>query len=672
MGLLRSINQNGILIWGLSILLNLVWLILVFSTLTPRELYTYFNSDTLYAASIYRDLFVDGSGLAGWHLNAAPNFFPDLFFYSVFNFLISDFRWAMFIYSLAQYVALLVLLSLTFRKAAPAMDWYFPAIGNILMLLFLFVSLYSGDFSFTFLMLSICYHLGPFLFALLASILLLQHHKRAKKSAFIWLLIVVFLASLSNRLFIVMFVMPSLAALAVFGSHKSLRRNMLKAGVGILISSAAGLLVFTLISLSGYVTIAGADWKMFNFANMANAFQVWLKQLGGFISPLDFRGVVVLLSFVSFFVMLANSVAIIREKVLGKKAGITPQDFYVLFFVLFFPVVLFMPIINGAYVGPAIIRFNIQVYYLGLFNLAFLIYLMAGYLRVQKITGYFGALIILALLILGGVKTSGNLKGLQNLTGYYTDDIRCIDEFARKHGVQYGIAPYWYAKRIMMFSKENVRLYSIYENMRAYYHVMNQNWYYGDGKGAHGNPEFRFVLTTPTTMDAGILKEQLGDPLLVYACPGRIELKLFPEFAFDPANRQPFIKDEEIRRKVMEAMPGTKQPPLDWKNFFPEAQVKNWLIQQTLNNREVMDSLLMVRTKEKDSLEIAGEYVERRFNAKGYQHFEKLMAIEAIIAELNSKPEMMSYLERKAGENQISLEEQIYKDAEWLYKHRRN
>jgi hypothetical protein len=48
------------------------------------------------------------------------------------------------------------------------------------------------------------------------------------------------------------------------------------------------------------------------------------------------------------------------------------------------------------------------------------------------------------------------------------------------------------------------------------------------------------------------------------------------------------------------------------------------------------------------------------------------MAIEAIIAELNSKPEMMSYLERKAGENQISLEEQIYKDAEWLYKHRRN
>ena len=219
----------------------------------------------------------------------------------------------------------------------------------------------------------------------------------------------------------------------------------------------------------------------------------------------------------------------------------------------------------------------------------------------------------------------------------------------------------------MMFSKENVRLYSIYENVRAYYQVMNQNWYYSDGKGKHGNPQFRFVLTTPTTIDADALKEQLGDPLLVYDCPGRIELKLFPEFAFDPISRRPYIKDEEIRRNIT----GTA-PTLNWRNQLSEEHVKNWLIKQTLNNPKVMDSLLLVHTTDNDSLKIAGKHVNARFDAKGYLHFEKLMAIEMIVAELKSKPGMMKYLERKAAENKISMEEQLYKDAEWLFRHERN
>ena len=38
----------------------------------------FLNSDTMYLPSIYYDIFKDGNSINTFHLNPAPNFFPDM------------------------------------------------------------------------------------------------------------------------------------------------------------------------------------------------------------------------------------------------------------------------------------------------------------------------------------------------------------------------------------------------------------------------------------------------------------------------------------------------------------------------------------------------------------------------------------------------------------------
>ena len=160
-------RASGKPVWFLTLLINLVWLLAVFASLNESQIYTYFNSDTLYLPSIFRDLFYDRSGFRGWHLNAAPNFFPDMLVYFLFNALAGDFKLAMVIFSICQYMFLLLLLNYLLRQLATEISWYQLSAANLIMLVLFFVTVFSGDFVFTFYILSISYHLGPFIMTLL-------------------------------------------------------------------------------------------------------------------------------------------------------------------------------------------------------------------------------------------------------------------------------------------------------------------------------------------------------------------------------------------------------------------------------------------------------------------------------------------------------------------------
>jgi len=58
-------NIHNKVIFTISILLNIIFIIFVFANLNEHQIYTYLNSDTLYLPSIFKDLFIDKSGLYG-------------------------------------------------------------------------------------------------------------------------------------------------------------------------------------------------------------------------------------------------------------------------------------------------------------------------------------------------------------------------------------------------------------------------------------------------------------------------------------------------------------------------------------------------------------------------------------------------------------------------------
>jgi len=74
-----------------------------------------------------------------------------------------------------------------------------------------------------------------------------------------------------------------------------------------------------------------------------------------------------------------------------------------------------------------------------------------------------------------------------------------------KYDLKYGVSTYWLGKPGTTFSKNNVRLYTVYdENLVPYPHVGNENWYYECGYGKYDPPVFNFILLQKPVGDSVI------------------------------------------------------------------------------------------------------------------------------------------------------------------------
>jgi hypothetical protein len=122
---------------------------------------------------------------------------------------------------------------------------------------------------------------------------------------------------------------------------------------------------------------------------------------------------------------------------------------------------------------------------------------------------------------------------------YYPEKVKCIDDFSQKYNLKYGIAEYWDAKQITMLSKQNIRVYTVFDNLGAWYHVTNQNWFYKNGKGKYANPVFTFVL--PEKINKEDLIKNLGIPMDTLYCANGTKIYLYPEFEFNKETRKPTI-----------------------------------------------------------------------------------------------------------------------------------
>src|SRR3954471_21858303 len=66
----------------------------------------FLSSDALYLPSLYQDILIDKNSVADWHLNPAPNFFPDMAAYFILRFVCGNFIWSTFVFALLQVLAL--------------------------------------------------------------------------------------------------------------------------------------------------------------------------------------------------------------------------------------------------------------------------------------------------------------------------------------------------------------------------------------------------------------------------------------------------------------------------------------------------------------------------------------------------------------------------------------
>lgn len=139
------------------------------------------------------------------------------------------------------------------------------------------------------------------------------------------------------------------------------------------------------------------------------------------------------------------------------------------------------------------------------------------------------------------VLPNSNERTLAQYLEYYPETVSKVDEKAHLFGSRYGIADYWDAKVITMFSKKDLRVYAAFRDLACYEHVANKHWFRRSMEDPNTPANFSFFIPnhhmTLDSVTADVVK--MGnviseDPLIIETLP----------FKYVPEHRMPVRLEE--------------------------------------------------------------------------------------------------------------------------------
>lgn len=505
-------------------------IILQYATMSDKAMEWFFNTDSLYLPSIYKDLFQDGGSLKGWHLNHAPGFFPDmpLFFLSTAlgwsNYIIGTLLFGVF-----QYLIILFGLKFIFKqfniteKALVIFNFIFA------IAIFSFTKHdYENWFYMTFLLLSNAYHLGAFVNALLGISLILKYLKSNNIAYLVLLFMLSVIALISDKLFVINFSIVIIGFVVIIGIiRKKIERNSTLIIATILASTVVGWFLSDYLENLGYYHIITAENKVFNWSGIPVAWSHFIRGVKELFTPFSRYSVLTLAAGLSF----VTAVFRLASKLKNKRAS---EDYLPeVFTVIFVLITLFTPVLSGAFTGMDAFRYNMPAF------IVLWIYLsiqIAQWKWNPKIVSAVGLIGITSAFVAFGINHEQWSKNIN----YYPEIAQQVDSLTDVAGVKYGVAEYWVAKNITLFSRSGIRVYTAYDVMTPWYHVMNQNWFYHQIEDPSKPVDFEFIVYTSPNQKKRC-DELFGTD---YDSIGvETKLLLTPNFRFNPETYQAYSVD---------------------------------------------------------------------------------------------------------------------------------
>ena len=528
----------------------LVVFILAIATHT-RNISMFFNSDTLYISSIYLDLFVHGSGIEGWHLNAAPNFFPEMAIYLGIMGIIKGTALTSFVYSILQTVAVMVLLNKFLKTLDPGIRIETLILVNFSLLLLLSSATTGEDLAFPFQILISGYHCGFFINVLMGMIAGFQYIRKGNAGALVFTGFLVIVAVVSDKLFLMGFVAPLLivTVLSILKRNREKRFILL---MGIVLACAfLGLKIFSWMDQGPVIHFFGTRGKMFAFENMQVSFKNLMDHMILIITDYPFQRWLVIFTFLFTLSAPIYLLHHIKSFLKDRLTAETKDQYTLILYIFIFTIAIFFtPVINGYYLGAAHIRYNFPALILGSAGFIYFIVLHTRNLKlfmpVSRTMLFVLSGGLLVFMVYSGM-THSIRKGVKEYIHYYPYKSQILDKLKESHDLKYGISNYWHAKHITMFSRNGIRVYSVHdEDLKPYYHVTNENWYHDGGKGLYANPVFNFVYADAGYDSEGKLTAIFGRAMdTIYAQDGVIVIKL-PDFKIDRVTREMKLLNPEL------------------------------------------------------------------------------------------------------------------------------
>ncbi len=523
----------------LSFLVNIILVFQIFAHISGYNIDYFFSSDSLYLASIYKDLFEDKTGLQGWNLNLAPNFIPEWPVYFLIRFLSGDFRIADVLYSVYSVFIINLLTYGIFTKATRKTTVSYLTMANLGYTVFLFFYIFHQDFINTSYLFLTGFHGGAFIMSLVSFFLFFGYLRSRKSVYLIILFFTVLTGIISDRLLLTLFVVPSLTSL-FFVSDVKMRNALLKGSIIIIVAAAFGFIGFSLLKNSSYVYIVDIGYRATDISKSIPAFLSYLKVVK---TVANSGGTIMLMVVLAMVSLVAGTVLSFIFVVLRKNAltNQTIEKTLVTAFVAQIILVTLTPILNGTFSGLAHLRYNIYAFYIAMSLLVFILYLVTrNNKRFQyAVDGIAIILVVFALFtISANEREKDTVKGLKQVFNYYPEEVAIIDSIAHAHNLQYGVGNYWNAKSTTMFSKNNVRMYCVHHDLHPSYHVTNKHWFFRDGKGKYGMPEFNFILLNGLKLKS-VDAKLFGDKMDTIMSKN-INLAIVPRFGYTK-QKQPYI-----------------------------------------------------------------------------------------------------------------------------------
>lgn len=510
-----------------------------------RGIWIFVNADTLYLPSLYLDLFVHKSGISGWHLNASPNFFPDMFIYFPLMAILKKTALTSMVFGVVQQLFVLVLINKLMKAIDPKIGFRTLFLINLAFLIIPLSSILGEGNVIPSQVLLPAYHCGFFINSLLAACLFFTYIRTGKLHLLILLGVVTCLAVVSDRLFVMGFLAPAILLSIIKMIPGGRDRRHLGSLAVMIVSTVAGYVIFNILNQSEAITIISTSWKMFQFDNAWTSFLNLVNHFKAVIIQYPVQRWIVFL----FLLFLMGS-PFYLVKYMGKffnkrmDDGMFTSYTLVLYLYIFILLVLFTPVINGAYLGAAHIRYNFPALIVGAIGSVYLIrILLPNNLKQIKTLNYLTFLAtagVIILLVTAGIKGQA-AEGLKRFANYYPDTSEVLDDLQGTFGLTYGVTNYWQAKYTTMFSRNNIRLYSVHDRtFKPSYHVTNENWFHDGGKGVYANPTFNYLVVdgfNHTEKLEQIFAEHLDT---IYNENGIVIIKV-PEFKIKRGSREIYL-----------------------------------------------------------------------------------------------------------------------------------
>jgi hypothetical protein len=489
-------------------------------TLSSRDydLWLYFSSDTLQYGLLYKDLFDLGFHFGGWNISHAPEYVQmavALLARAISPTLVAGHV----LESLLQPVLLALSLNLLMRKALGRKTALAPvAVAAILYLI-------SRNFGLDFIAViwSNRHGFTAILTALALWLFLEPQRSRAASTA---LVATVTAGVASDLLFLVWFAAPALAAAGM--SWRPRQRWPYQRGAALVVLGIGlGLMVFRfatpMMTVGEKVEVdpsraVPALWRMVDDARAQNPQQ-----------------------FLFNFLLVAGFLVAL---VLARRAQTEAARLAAIFAVL-------LPLISAVSVAATAAPFRERGYTRYLLAPEIGALLVIAY-ALSRFRGKLGEGILAAAvwgLLLVDFRSLP--PGVTPIHRYESPLVRCIDDAAAKHGLQFGVADYWLAKYVTALSSRDLSVVAVTNRLDPYVKFSNIEWFLG-GVGAqrHDRPIYTFAITgASSATEPGIAPQalaRLGPPVAVESCFA-FRIVVLPAGG-DARLRAQFLENPRIRR----------------------------------------------------------------------------------------------------------------------------